>query len=368
MMPSLAREWLQSEIRASDLAATRAGHVETFLASRGIEPERLERDMRRRLGRAGTLLLTSSPVHGLANETSDLDFIHVQDDAIEGERISTKVFDGTHHLEVVSFSGEEVESAFAHLRRLAQGSPESIVAGVTSWDALREPRRKQTERIVNGVTLSGSAPYLEHLGTLSRVWACASLHTAIEQIVYMALAEAAGELRGRVGYAVNGLLYLMDAVLSRTGDVYTTRKWYLLRWNRFARTLQQNGERDPMVEGIESLRDGVTCALRGSRGSLVLEYVTVASAVAAAMGGIGRTQIELTLDADARILPFLPHASLRLRDAAGALVETGGSPQPIGPMDLSGLAGLGHDQSAWLRLLRADTARLLISHSGAGAE
>lgn len=229
----------------------RRDNVARFLADRGLDPAWLAGLLHERVG-PGQLLLTSSPVHGLANPSSDLDFIRVTagpsppaGSPLAGERIAAKLFVGGHHLEVVSYAQSEVDARLAGLRELATRPPGELVAGFRGWDARFEPRRKQTERIVNGVTLDGQLPYLDALPALGPVWSRAALHTALEQVTHACLAEAAGEVRGRVGYAVNAVLHLADALLAGTGDVYTTRKWFLLRWARaeLARTAA-----DPAVD------------------------------------------------------------------------------------------------------------------------
>ena len=51
--------------------------------------------------------------------------------------------------------------------------------------------------------------------------------------VHLTLSERAGEARAPCAYAHHVLLHLLDVVLSCHGDVFSNRKWYLLRWRRF---------------------------------------------------------------------------------------------------------------------------------------
>ncbi|MEW1671840.1 DUF6001 family protein [Streptomyces noursei] len=351
----------------AELTARRHAHVAEFLAGRGLDPHWLTALMRERVGE-GQLLLTSSPVHGLANATSDLDFIRIQADEIHGPRISTKIFVDGHHLEVVSFSEAELASNLAELARLAAAPPAATVADFRSWDKQREPRRKQTERIVNGIALDGTAPHLAALPALSTVWSRASLHTALEHVVHTALAEAAGESRGRVGYAYNALLHLMDALLSHHGDVYTTRKWYLLRWARF---VAEDAWPDDAVRAagaeLERLRKDVAAALDPTAGARPLagEYVALAQECLRATGTAATATVRLELTGT--LQPFLPGAAL--------LVAPGGSVVLPGVTDTLPLAGeaigldaLGkldpHDAATLLRALRAGAARLDIGYHG----
>ncbi|MGW1812905.1 DUF6001 family protein [Streptomyces sp. NPDC002125] len=354
-------------LSADALTARRHGEVTAFLEGRGLDPLWLSELMRERVG-DGLLLLTSSPVHGLANATSDLDFIRIQKEAIDGPRISTKIFEGGHHLEVVSFSETELASNLAELERLAGLSADGTVAGFRAWDKQREPRRKQTERIVNGIAMDGTAPYLDALPALARVWCRASLHTAVEQVAHTALAEAAGETRGRVGYAYNVLLHLMDGLLSHQGDVYTTRKWYVLRWTRL---MAEGGWHDEtlraVARGLERLRGDVHTFLRPGRAreplaapyaELVLETLRATGTARAVTVGV-----ELT----GQVKDFLPGASL-LMGADGGVVLPGvraGSELPFtsSPVDLDELTALDAPAAAsLLRALRAGAARLRIGY------
>ena len=306
----------------------RRRNVAAFLDERGLDFGELTSFVRDRAG-DGQVLLTSSPVHGLANPSSDIDFIRVQGDPIDGARISAKIFERGHHLEVVSFSAEEVSRSLAELSRLAALPPGETVGGFRSWDHKREPRRKQAERIVNGLTADGEMPYLGSLPALSVVWSRGSLHTALEQAVCLCLAEEAGERRGRVGYAVNTLLHLADALLSLHGDVYTTRKWYLLRWARaqLARNAPDAGSR-AVAAAIDALLAQVTDAL-GSAERIASRYVDLCAQAARLVTGSGDVLVTITVGDEVGYREFLP--------GAGLLLGAGSSVVVPGPEVLEGL-------------------------------
>jgi hypothetical protein len=340
----------------SDIVALRWQRVQDFLADRDLKPSELEAFMRARVG-DGELVLSSSPVHGLANPTSDLDFLRIQNEPIDGPRISTKIFDRGHHLEVVSFSVAEVERNLAELSALATLPPADVVAGFRSWDKRFEPRRKQTERIVNGITLDGRAPYLAALPELGVVWSRASLHTAAEQLVHLSYAEAAGETRGRVGYAYNVLLHLMDAVLSMHGDVYTTRKWYLLRWTRFVREGQWLNEGYAAVgAAIETARAALSPSFSGVFAPLYADLVTAVAQVTGAAQGLSGAVVAAE---GAEYTPFLPGSGV----VSGG--GTGAWPPDPAPKPVAELAGLGRQEAATaLRAVRAGVAAASIRYEG----
>ncbi|WP_338898168.1 DUF6001 family protein [Streptomyces sp. TG1A-60] len=354
------------------LTARRHAQVTAFLGSRDLDPVWLSELMRERVG-AGLLLLTSSPVHGLANPTSDLDFIRIQEAAIDGPRISTKIFENGHHLEVVSFSEAELASNLDELDRLADLPAERTVAGFRAWDKQREPRRKQTERIVNGITMDGSAPYLGWLPSLSRVWSRAALHTAIEQVVHTTLAETAGETRGRVGYAYNVLLHLMDGLLSHHGDVYTTRKWYVLRWTRL---MTEGGWHDESLRtvavGLERLRKDVHTLLGPALAGepVAAPYAELALEAVRATGTARAVTVEVEITG--RVRAFLPGAAAVLGADSGVVLPGVGTESDLpftrGPVGLDELSALDAPAAAsLLRALRAGVARLRIGYQGRDA-
>ena len=345
----------------SDLVATRHRSVTTFLAERDLEPRWLNAFMLERVG-DGELLLTSSPVHGLANETSDLDFIRIQEGAIDGPRISTKIFERGHHLEVVSFARGELKRNLDELAALAAQPPGELVAGFRTWDKRFEPRRKQTERIVNGITLDGHAPYLQSLPALGKVWSRAALHTAVEQVAHLCLAEAAGELRGRVGYAYNVLLHLMDSVLSLHGDVYTTRKWYLLRWARFVRTGAWHDDAYRAAgEAIERARKSLSAALTaGTSVRLAEDYVALVSAVARATGVTEDVTVRTALAEGAAYHHFLPGSELLSADGSSVLM-TGRVDET--PVALAALPTVSAEAATTgLRAVRAGVAKTTVEY------
>jgi hypothetical protein len=342
--------------------ARRRANVATFLQQRELDPTWLAGFMRERVG-AGQLLLTSSPVHGLANETSDLDFIRIQDEPIEGSRISTKIFENGHHLEVTSFSAQELERNLDALATLARCRPAEVVAGFRSWDSRFEPRRKQTERIINGITLDGDMPYIGSLPALSVVWSRASLHTAIEQAGHLCIAEAAGESRGRVGYAINAVLHLADALLSMCGDVYTTRKWYLLRWARarLATTAGDPGVR-AVAAAVDALRRELPVALARPDVRLAPRFVDLAAQAARVIATARRVVVTAGLEEEVQYHDYLPGAGL-LAGPGGSLLVRGATVAQSVTLTLDELACIDKERaSALLRAIRAGLARLQLTY------
>ncbi|WP_329563605.1 DUF6001 family protein [Kitasatospora sp. NBC_01266] len=340
------------------LAAARLRHSDTFLAGRGLNRAELDRLLRLRTGEARHLLLTSSPVHGLANATSDLDFIRVQQEEPAGARMATQFFEGGHHLEAISFGVRETAAALADLATLAAEPPAAVVAGHRGWDKSRELRRKYLERLVNGVDLEGGSPYLEHLPPLARVWKWASLHTAVEQVFFLRLAEQAGESRGRAGYALGALLHLMDALLSHHGDVFSNRKWYLLRWRRLTDSGALRGTSSAeAADLIEALRSRLSAALTGQAGAPLAPAFTELLECVFTTAGEGHRPALLVEPVGRPVRSrFLPGAELLLGDAA---VFLGAGSLPEGRIDVAADDGLPGDPGDVLRAARGGALRLL---------
>jgi hypothetical protein len=339
------------------LAAARLRNVDTFLATRGLTRAGLDELMRARTGSARHLLLTSSPVHGIANSTSDIDFIRVEEKAVEGARMATQLFEQDQHLEAVSYGAAEVDDALADLAKAAVLDPADVVLAHRGWDKGHELRRKYLERIVNGVSLDGSSPYLDHLPQLARVWKWSSLHTAVRHVFHLRLAEAAGESRSSSGYALGALLHLADAALSHAGDVYSNRKWFLLRWQLFLAGGGADGTAlAPFADRLADLDGRVRDTLRGRGGAPLASAFAAALAEIFEIAGEGH-EPALVLDVaeDLRPLAFLPGASM-LVGATALFVE---AELPVGRLAVTPDAALPSDPAGLLSASRAGVLSLL---------
>lgn len=342
------------------MAATRLRQADAFLHERGLTRASLAKLLNERFGMARYQLLTSSSVHGLANATSDIDFIRIQQPELSGARMAIQVFEQGQHIEAISYSVSEASRALAELDALAESPPAAVVAGYRAWDKANELRRKYLERLVNGIALDGNAPYLGHTPALARVWKWASLQTAVDQALFTVLAQSAGESRGRIGYALNVLLHLMDATLSHHQLVFSNRKWYLLRWQRF---LDSAPELDTgsaaLVAGIEALRGTLRDLLNDEAGGgdLASECLDLLGTAFTALGEGHQPALRLEPAEDRQCLGFLPGSWLVL-DGPGTFLRAAPSPSAATVVlgqdpELPGNAG------DLLRVARAGQLRLL---------
>jgi hypothetical protein len=259
-------------------------------------------------------------------------------------------------MESITFGEEEVAEALAALESAALEEPARVVAAYRRWDKSRELRRKYLERLVNGVALDGTSPYVDHTPALARMWKWASLQTAVEQVFYLRLAEAAGETRGRAGYALGALLHLMDAALSHHGDVYSNRKWYLLRWQRFLASGAADGPLATLGERFAELGAQVTDVLAGHSDRPLAPGFTALLDDAFGIVGEGR-EPALVLEpvGDTPRMRFLPGADLLL-GRSGLFVGEGRLPE--GTVRTTASEELPGDPAGVLGALRAGALRV----------
>lgn len=340
--------------------ARRRGHAERFLATRSLTMDRLATAVAEQSDESPRhILLTSSAVHGLANDLSDIDLIAVAPSAGVADGMATQLFIDDNHLEVIALPQPDVAQSLAALDALSADVPHAVAAGLAAWNKRQLVSRKYLERLVNGLDLTGSMPYLDWLPALGRAWTCESSVNAAMGAVLCGLAEAAGEQRGRLGYAVNSLLHAMDAVLSSHGDVYSNKKWYLLRWQRFVDGGFAHDSTADAVGAVESFRGRLSAALADPAAapplgpalmSLVAETATVLDVALADKWVLAPVDGVVSV-------PFLPGASMRVGGGDALLLPDAGGPEAVVALD--GLVGFDRaDAAAWLRALRGGMAQL----------
>jgi hypothetical protein len=340
----------------TEQARARASAVERFLETRGLTIAAVEDVIRGALDEPAVVLLTSSPVHGLANRLSDIDTICiVEGDEDDDGRIATQLFAAGNHLEYICLSRSSLERDLEHLRQVASLASSDAVAAYDSWNSSRTVRLKYVERIVNGVATDGTMPFADRLPDLGTVWKWSSLERATRLAAYAILAERAGEDRGRLAYAANATLFAMDAVLSHHGSVCGNRKWFLLRWDRFRRT-RHSGE--PPLSTIEDTRAALyripgQAPLVDTLARMVAE---VSNAVGGSVGALACRPV-----AGARELPLLPGGSLIVAPDGRAVPAAEGLLDSEFETSLAALGELDAESAAaLLRRVRADVQRLVV--------
>lgn len=337
----------------AELARTRLEAVERFLESRGLTIDAVGEAVVGALGEPATILLTSSPVHGLANALSDIDTVCIVEGGEEVAGMATQLFAAGNHLEYVHFTRALLERDLDHLERVAALAPAAAVAAYHGWNTARTVRLKYLERIVNGIATDGTMPFADHLPDLATMWKWSSLERAIRLAALAIIAERAGESRGRLAYAANSTLYAMDAVLCDRDSVCGNRKWFLLRWDRFCRT-RHGGE--PPVAAIETARTALgRIPVEGAAlaGTMVETVAELGQALGAPVGTLACAP-----PAGTRELALLPGGSMVVLSGGGAVPTADGSPAPA-EASLAELAELdAAAAAALLRRLRAEALRL----------
>jgi hypothetical protein len=341
---------------ARGLAQERRAEGERFLASRTTSLQRLRTIVGAQIDNIAHLLLTSSPVHGLANATSDIDTICVVDGPDLRERTATQIFDGDNHYETILFSRGEVARALARLDATVDAPAASLVATHRTWDKSTPLTRKYLERLVNGVDTDGGLPYFDRLAVLAALWRAASFGRALAAAECAALAQHAGEPRGALGYVLNCCLYTMDALLSHHGRVYSNKKWYLLRFERFLASGEASGAAGDLARAVHAAWGrAVTVLADGSFPSGLTEDMAALMSAADRLLGTDLVQHGSWAPVDgAQRFEFLPGTEACLRDDQIALVPRGAGASAVD----FGTAG-GLDRTAAQALLRAIRAGLI---------
>ncbi|WAC71665.1 DUF6001 family protein [Roseateles sp. SL47] len=209
-------------------------NVEAFLAGRGIAFNELRQLASRQGFGDARLLLTSSPVHGIATPTSDIDLICLCQGPVSTGQMATQIHHDGHHVEVLPFAAADVQAAFMAWGTLANGALHRRLKGYQDWDQHHALRLKYLERLVYGVTAEGDAPFLVHQDETARIVAANEFDTLHQNLICACLSTRAGEPDAAQAYLLNGALAAMNLLLSQAGWVLSNRKWTLRRWQMVA--------------------------------------------------------------------------------------------------------------------------------------
>jgi hypothetical protein len=209
-------------------------NAHAFLRSRNIGFDMLAALAREQGFDDAQVLLTSSPVHGIATATSDIDLICVTPQAVSKGQMATQIHRNGQHCEILPIGTDDLARAFADLALLSRRTLLQRLAGYQHWDSGHAVRKKYLERIVYAVATDGQAHHLAHLPALVPVVAAQEYDAFHQSRVCAVLAERAGEPDAARGYLINACLSAMAAALSLGGWVLSNKKWTLRRWREAA--------------------------------------------------------------------------------------------------------------------------------------
>jgi Family of unknown function (DUF6001) len=303
------------------------------------------------------LLVTSSVSQGLANVNSDIDVIGITDNSTPAVKMAVQKFVGRTHYEIIMFSLNEWHRSLAGLERAAESPLSEMLEAARTWNKTYPVALKYLERVVNGVDLGGTMPYLDALPALSVFWKFRSFEVARKSVLCALLAERTGETRGRLGYAINALLDMMNAILSHHGRVFSNRKWYLLRWRSFARAGDCPPAFATVAGAIDTLFDMVSAACRDPRMCLDLGPFLVPLYQSVRDGlGIRVCEESLIQTVGTREGAFLPGFDYHRGGSGGALLAANGTV----PASLADSASLDPESAgSLLRGIRAGVYRIV---------
>ena len=317
-----------------------------FLRGRNIGFELLATLAREQGFEDAQVLLTSSPVHGIATATSDIDLICVTPQPVSRGQMATQIHRDGQHCEILPIGAQDLERAFADLALLSRRALPQRLADYQRWDASHAVRKKYLERIVYAVATDGHAHHLGHLPALVPVAAAQEYDAFHQSRVCAMLAGRAGEPEAARGYLINACLFAMAAALSLGGWVLSNKKWTLRRWHEAATS--RRGLLDPM------LQDRLTALW-----SAVCEFAPAATALEIAALDEIAARLAVLMDAPS-LADALPHTAASCTQAAldkrsafligedgrARLAATAEMQAP--PPELAGLATLTSAQAASL--------------------
>jgi len=214
-----------------DYSAFVTANARAFLQARGIGFEELSQLACQQGFENAQVLLTSSPVHGIATVTSDIDLICICDHGVSAAQMATQIHGHGQHFELLPFAAADTERAFADLAQLAEHPLPLRLAGYHGWDAQHAVRRKYLERLVYAVDIRGGAPLISHLPAAAKVVATTDYDGFHQSHVCAWLALRAEEPGACHGYLINACLAAMSTLLSLGGWFLSNKKWILRRWN-----------------------------------------------------------------------------------------------------------------------------------------
>ena len=312
---------------------------------------------------AASVLLTSSVVHGVANVCSDIDLICIRHGDAADTAMATQLHCGDAHVEVIAFSDAQLRQTEAALRDMADAPLAVQATGYRDWSRRVPIPRKYVERTATGVDVHATAPYLALQPLVGRVWAAAGADQARQCAVFCLLACRSGERRAAVGYAVNALLFAMNAVLSTLPWPLLNKKWTLKRWQMAASLFPDAPLLSQLGPGITSAWRAASCRMGAELGAADAEQVfqRVDELVAALAGSAPAAAVPTSVAALRPNLAFaalLPGARVVCDTARGRSSLLPDSPtEPLPETSAAALLALSpRDAAFWLGAARAGLA------------
>lgn len=350
----------------SNLVETRRTSCDAFLKGRDTDRAKLAETARKSFGEDARVLITSSPVHGLANSTSDIDLICIVEcDDFGLAQAAQQMYDGANHLEAIGFLEEDLFRVFSELadwsaQPLSQGA--KLFAGSQSKAIIRS---KYLERIINGIDVdSGAAPYIDHLRPLSAIWASLGIGRAVKLATLSQMAASAAWDRAAHAFALDALLQGMDATLSAHGWVCSNSKWFLPRWRMASTEFHVGAASEEWPHWI----DAAWKKVRANRQDAKTLAVTMTQMIENASAFFGEDLLSLwAWQVDGNVVGKRELGGLECSIHTERNLAIGFAPPDRSQLSLSDASSLSGDQAVrWLHFSRAGFARFAPTESGEG--
>jgi len=254
-----ASKFLDGRLSKENLLEMRYNHVKEFFNQRGLRFEDVSNLVSDYYQEGDTLLITSSPVYGLATDKSDIDLVLIgcRNGGAESSRTPLTVYEGNNRFDVYRIDDIEISTSLDQLDRIAASPIDEIFESLARWDSLFAGLpKKEFERLINGITFTGEMPHLGHLPQLSYVWMIELFYASVRFDVYTLLAQKGQMFYAALGYLLNGIMYLMGTVMAYHGHVFSNKKQYLWAWKIFAKSCPTDF--NPLKNKIDKLFSTIT--------------------------------------------------------------------------------------------------------------
>lgn len=227
-------------INEQDLIKHRYDNVCAFLNKRGLKFEDLIEFASEYYNEGDTIMITSSPVYGFGTSKSDIDLILISNDNIfeAQDRTPITIVENETRVDFYRYNKSEVTTALNGFYQVISLEFDELVHHLSNWKQyISDINKKEFERIINGIMFDGTMPFITHIPALSYGWMVESYFTGIKMSIFAQLSCNSNKLNAALGYLINGMLHLMNSIVSYHGYVFSNKKHYLLGWKNLEKII-----------------------------------------------------------------------------------------------------------------------------------
>jgi hypothetical protein len=289
----------------STAESSRRRNTLSFFERYGIDRPKSEEMLNRLCPEPCDLYYVSTVPAGLAGSTSDLDVILVAPAGSSTRDLSSMLFQNGRRIGAKIVPARVVDDAIGMLRQVSSTSAQEVVVENPSPPA--SPLKwVDLERLINGISFTTGAYYLEALDDAAEYAVAKALETYSVQRFGAHLAAKAGLAKTAArAYSAGALTSAMDILMAACGRIQSNVKWTYQRWSAFAHAT----ENPTVAEGKKIIGNALSACMAGRyAGAAVLGPIDEFFAHALRAGGkLGIKGLQLSADVMSR--SFLPGAT-----------------------------------------------------------